>query len=214
MPTERRWSQYSIAAEIRHRYDAGEDLSYSYMAASDIALLRATMRYYGSWREGVEAAGIDYESVSRYRTWTPERIIARIKELHTNGADLSWRHVSTRLDPQLAAAATRKQHYGSWRSAVAAAGLDYSRIRRYREWTGNAIIHRLQEMHRQGINLNARHVEAMDITLITAARRKFLSWEGALEAAGLDPAEIAVRRTVRRGRRLEPDKSTSLNRSR
>ncbi len=198
MSVTRRWSLETIALEILRRYQAGEDLCYSTISTHDTALLRASMRYFGSWRNAVEAAGLNYEDVKRYKTWTSERIVNRIRELHAQGADLSWRHISTRLDPQLAAAATKRKHFGSWRSAITAAGLDYNHIRRYREWTPERITHRLQELHRQGVSLNARHIETYDITLLTAARRRFESWDHALTAAGLDYREIVLRAPFQR----------------
>lgn len=125
-------------------------------------------------------------------------IVDRIKELHARGEDLSWRYVSTVLDPQLAAAATKKKHFGSWRAAIEAAGIDYATVRRYQRWDEAAIIQRLRDLHAQGVDLNAKSVEEHDISLITAARRRFGSWDRALTAAGLDYKKICLRRPYRR----------------
>jgi len=182
-------------------FDAGENLNYAYVAQEQVALLRAATRYFGSWRAAVEFAGLNYEDIRRYKTWNRDRILDRIRELHENGEDLSWRHVSTQVDPQLAAAATKRKHFGSWRSAVTAAGLDYSQIRRYREWDEDTITNRLRDLHGQGIDLNAKSMEEYDITLITAARRRFDSWDKALTAAGLDYKQIVLRAPFKRRRR-------------
>jgi len=176
----------------------GEDLNYAAVAADQVALLRAATRYFGSWRSAVEFAGLDYDEIRRYKTWSKDRIVERIKELHGKGEDLSWRHISTQVDPQLAAAATKRKHFGSWRSAVTASGLDYGTIRRYKEWDASTITQRLQELHEQGIDLNAKNMEEYDITLITAARRRFESWDRALTAAGLDFKSIVLRTPFKR----------------
>ena len=152
----------------------------------------------------MDYAGIPYEAVRRYKTWTRERILERIKELHAAGKDLSWRHVSTEVDPQLAAAATKSKHFGSWRSAVDAAGLNYSSIRRYREWSDEKIISEIKEMHGKGLNMNAKAMEEHDITLITAARRRFESWDKALTASGLDYKTIVLRTPFKRRKPGEP----------
>ena len=102
------------------------------------------------------------------------------------------------VDPQLAAAATKRKHFGSWREAVAAAGLDYGQIRRYREWDEDTIKAKLRDLHDQGIDLNAKNIEDYDITLITAARRRYDSWDKALTAAGLDYKQIVLRRPFKR----------------
>lgn len=194
----RKWSKDSIAHEIQRLFQTGENLNYASIATEEVALLRAATRYFGSWRSAVEYAGLDYDEIRRYKTWTKDRILERIRELHALGEDLSWRHVSTAVDPQLAAAATKRKHFGSWRSAVTAAGLDYGQIRRYREWDAKTIETKLRELHAQGVDLNARNMEEYDITLITAARRRFDSWDAALTAAGLDYRQIVLRAPFKR----------------
>lgn len=200
----RKWSKESIALEILRMFQSGEDLNYAYVSQNQVALLRAATRYFGSWRSAIEYAGLNYEDIRRYKSWSRERILDRIRELHEKGEDLSWRHVSTRLDPQLAAAATKRKHFGSWRNAVAAAGLDYGMIRRYREWDEEKIKESLRELYEKGVDLNAKHMEEYDITLITAARRRFDSWDQALTAAGLDYKKIVLRSPFKRRRHAGP----------
>lgn len=205
----RKWSKDSIAYEIQRLFQTGENLNYASVAAEEVALLRAATRYFGSWRAAIEYAGLDYDDIRRYKTWTQDRILERIQELHTAGEDLSWRHVSTSVDPQLAAAATKRKHFGSWRGAVTAAGLDYAQIRRYREWDAPMIEQKLRELHALGIDLNARSMEDYDITLITAARRRFDSWDAALTAAGLDYRKIVLRAPFKRRVRTLPTSGPS-----
>ena len=57
---------------------------------------------------------------------------------------------------------------------------------------------KLRELHALGIDLNARSMEDYDITLITAARRRFDSWDAALTAAGLDYRKIVLRAPFKR----------------
>lgn len=204
----RKWSKQSIADEIVRMHSGGEDLNYANIAKNQVALLRAATRYFGSWRDAVEYAGLSYEDVRKYKTWTKDRILERIRELHKEGRDLSWRHVSTQIDPQLAAAATKRKHFGSWRNAIQAAGLKYGDIRRYREWDEQAVIDRVRQLHEQGKDLNAKSMEEIDITLITAARRRFESWDRALTAAGLDYKKIVLRTPFKRRRQAEAGKQS------
>lgn len=195
----RKWSKESIGLEIVSMYESGENLNYSSIAATNLALLRAATRYFGSWEAAVTFAGLDYEEIRRYKSWTRERIVARIKELHAQGVDLSWRNVCLHVDAQLAAAATKKSHFGSWREALESAGLDYDSIRRYREWDDERILQQVRDLHRGGRGLNAKTMEQEDIALITAARRRFDSWHKALTAAGLDYKQIVQRAPFKRG---------------
>ncbi len=196
----RKWNKETIGNEILRMFESGENLNYATVAQEQVALLRAATRYFGSWRLAIEFAGLNYEDIRRYKTWSRDRILGRIQELHAKGEDLSWRHVSTVVDPQLAAAATKRKHFGSWRNAVNSAGLDYRQIRRYREWDENTITQKLRELYEEGIDLNAKNVEEYDITLITAARRRFDSWDKALTAAGLDYKKIVLRTPFKRRR--------------
>ena len=179
-----RWTADSIAAEIRHRFDAGQDLSYSGVNREHLGLLRAATRHLGSWERAVESAGIPYASVRRYRQWDRESIQVRIRELHSSGKDLSWRHVATQLDPPLAAAAVKSSHYGSWQSALLAAGLDYEEIRRYRDWREEEkLFHQIRRRMSSGAAMNAKSLEADDVALLTAARRRYKTWTAACAAA-------------------------------
>ncbi|MGC8667952.1 MAG: homing endonuclease associated repeat-containing protein [Chthonomonadales bacterium] len=207
-----KWSKDTIAAEIRKMAAAGEPLNYARVAHQRVALLRAATRYFGSWWAAVEFAGLDYIKIRRYNAWSPQAIVERIRELHARGEDLSWRYVSTVLDPQLAAAATKKKHFGSWRAAIEAAGIDYETVRRYKRWNEETIVRRLRDLYAQGVDLNAKSMEEQNISLITAARRRFGSWDRALTAAGLDYQQICLRRPYRRRRpsavRSEADTAT------
>jgi hypothetical protein len=208
-----KWNKDAIAAEILRRYEAGQDLSYSGITKENLPLLRAATRYLGSWQTAIEYAGLNYEDIRRYRSWNKERIVERIRELYAKGEDLSWRHISLKLDPSLAAAATKKNHYGSWRAALEAAGLDYDDIRRYRDWSDEEVIRRVRDLYAQGSSLNAKTMERQYITLITAARRRFPSWDRTLQAAGLDYRNIVLRAPFKRRRRpsdnVTPSESVS-----
>lgn len=195
----RKWSKDSIGMEIRSMYESGENLNYSSVAQSNLSLLRAATRYFGTWEAAVNFAGLDYSQIRRYKSWTRDRIVERIRELNEQGVDLSWRNVCLNVDPQLAAAATKKSHFGSWREALEASGLDYDSIRRYREWDDERVLQMVREMHARGAGLNAKNMELEDITLITAARRRFDSWHQALTAAGLDYRDIVQRAPFKRG---------------
>lgn len=195
----RKWNKDAIAIEILSMYESGENLNYSSVATNNLSLLRAATRYFGTWEDAVLFAGLDYDSIRRYKSWSRDRIIARIRELHAQSVDLSWRNVCLNVDPQLAAAATKKSHFGSWREALEASGLNYDDIRKYREWDDDRILEMVRAFHRDGKELNAKNMELEDITLITAARRRFDSWHKALTAAGLDYTEIVHRAPFKRG---------------
>lgn len=190
------WSKNAIARAILRHYQAQQDLSYSGMSRDYLSLLRAAVRHFGTWQAAIEFAGLNYEDIRKYKVWTKERIVERICELHQQGEDLSWRHVC-RLDPALAAA-THKHHFGSWRAALEQAGLDYEQIGRYEEWDSEKVLRWVHDLDAHGERLNAKRMERENVRLLTAARRRFPSWDRALSAAGLDSRSIVVRAPYRR----------------
>jgi hypothetical protein len=189
-----RWTRKSIIAEIKRLHDANEELYYSKAEDNHLNLVRAAGWHYGTWRRAVEAAGIDYESLSRYQRWNKQKIVERIRELHAQGQELHWRAVSTHVDPALAAAALRPNGFNSWREALAAAGLDIEDIARYKEWDEEKVLKAIRRRKRAGLSMFSKSLQTEDQSLFCAARRRFGSWDGALNAAGLKAEKIRLRK--------------------
>jgi hypothetical protein len=183
----RLWSREAVAFEILDRHRTGKPLNYTAIEGEDLRLMRAACYYYVTWRGAIEAAGLDYAAIRKYKSWSKEAIVTRIRHLGTSGHDLSWTHVSRYADPQMAASAIKKSRFGSWKEAVEAAGFNYAEVSRYRRWTPERIICELRTLSRNGQALNSKAVQKHHCALFTAGRRRFGSWDGALEAAGLDP---------------------------
>jgi hypothetical protein len=189
-----RWSKDEIALEILRLYAASEELNYGSVQQKHLKLLRAATRYFGSWKSAIEFAGLNYDEIRRYRVWTEEKILATIRKYESEGKDLSWRHVSTELDPPLAAAAIRSSRFGSWQKALEEAGLDYDAIRRHRYWDDDLVVNELRELAGQGESLRVSDVTEKNPALVAAARRRFEGWYEAVEAAGFE--EKKARRGV------------------
>lgn len=193
------WTRQAILDEIRRLHKAKEDMSFAALEKNHLSLMRAAAWHYGTWRRAVEEAGIDYETLSRYKRWSKARIIARIQELYAEGQDLSWRSISQTVDPALAASALRPNGFGSWPEAIAAAGLDISEVARYKYWNTELVLKTIKERHKAGVNLSSRNAQKNDQSLFCAARRRFGTWDKALEAAGLDVSTIRIRKPPHAG---------------
>lgn len=192
------WDAQTIASEILLRHAMKKPLNYTAVADDNLSLLRAACRHFGNWEAAISAAGLDYDEIRLYKVWTRTRIIKRIHELHLQGVDLSWRSIAYEVDPQLAAAATKKKHFGSWSGALEAAGFDYDMISRYKRWSKLRVLQKVRDFHLSGKRMNAKNMEAEDIALLTAARRRFASWNDALVAAGFAPHEVFLRASFRK----------------
>lgn len=189
-----RWTRKSIIAEIKRLHEAGEELYYSKAEDNHLNLVRASGWHYGTWRRAVEAAGIDYESLSRYQRWNKKKIVERIQELHAQGQSLHWRAISTHVDPPLAAAALRSNGFNSWREAIAAAGFDIDSVARYKEWDNEKVLKAIRRRKRAGLSMFSKSLQNEEQPLFCAARRRFGSWDAALNAAGLDADSIRLRK--------------------
>jgi PAS domain-containing protein len=129
------------------------------------------------------------------RLWTRETVSAAIRAEAAAGHDISYTKTFERV-PALLRAGERV--FGSWRTAVEAAGFDYAAIRKYRMWTRAQVIAGIQAHAAAGADLSWRHVSTvLDTALAFAALHagRFASWDAALTAAGLDAD--AVRRYQR-----------------
>ena len=131
------WSQEKIREEIARLHASGFDITQSRMESIDSKLTSAAIRYFGSWRAAVEAAGIDYERVAalgkqrrseKITKWTKESILEEIRRLNEAGEDLTST-VVRRKYLSLYATARRKDHFGSWANALEAAGIDYASLK-------------------------------------------------------------------------------------
>lgn len=61
------WSEQEIARRIRKYNARGKDISQSAMLIEDSRLLAAGQKFFGSWSNAVEAAGLNYASVKARR---------------------------------------------------------------------------------------------------------------------------------------------------
>lgn len=189
-----RWTRKGIIAEIRRLHEAGAELNYATAETRYLNLVRASAWHFGTWKMAIEAAGLDYNALSKYRRWNRALIVDRIRALHKEGKDLSWRSISVDVDPPLAAAALRPNGFASWRDALAAAGLDPNEVSRYESWNTGRVVQEIKGLHRRNIPLSSKTAQQDLPKLFTAARRRFGSWDNALAAAGLDAGKIRLRR--------------------
>ncbi len=138
------------------------------------------------------------------KVWTKVKIIAAIKQLHLQGADLSPTAVQIEHSALFSSARSRS-HFGSWRAAIEAAGFDYDQFKRVKQrWARDEIIKRICELHDEGEDLldptfKVRH---RSLYLAACAHRYFGSWRRAVEGAGLNHEKMRESRVWTRKRIL------------
>lgn len=168
---QRIWTPEMIIQAIQSDARAGHELSYGKAESRAAALVRAAERLFGSWANAVTASGFDYEAIRRYRHWTREKVIAGIRRWQARGADLSWHHVSTSLDPPLAAAALHAGRFAGWNEALRAAGVDPDEVMRYQRWDLAQVQDRLQELVAHDHPVDRAHLADTHPALLAAIYR-------------------------------------------
>ena len=119
----RKWTEQAIIARIDAISERGGDLSYTGLAEAGLAGMYAAAREaFGSWRAGIQAAGLPPHVASRRERWSNAKVLNRIKALHKQHGCLSSQ-TGVSCDRRLWNAANRR--FGSWRDAVTRAGFDY-----------------------------------------------------------------------------------------
>ena len=191
------WDKPEILRSLKKLHKSGQDLSYNALCRSMQPLLSAAAYHFGSYRKAVERAGIDYSEIIRRPRWTKQAIIKLIKDAKRKSQDLHWSAVTKRRDElgKAAFASLQPRLFGRWDRALAAAGLDADDVARYRKWDRNSIVFELKSRSQNEEPLNSGALQQEDPGLHAAAVRHFGSYDGALQAARLNPADVRQRHT-------------------
>jgi hypothetical protein len=172
MKLEKRWDEQSVVREILAEYRAGNDLSYSGTLRRAPALLKAGERTFGNWKTAIMESGLNYDEIRKKRRWNRQQIIDRIIELYDAGADLSWRSVSQKVDPALAAAVLHAGRFSSWEDALRSAGLKPQLISKYQHWSDKRIESELQKLIVNGHSLTLPVLSKVNPPLLAAIYRR------------------------------------------
>ncbi len=125
--------------------------------------------------------------------WSKPEIIKALRKLHRAGRDLSYNALAAKQQSLVSAAA---YHFGSYRTAVEAAGIDYAEVVRRPRWTKPNIIKLIKAAKRKGEDLHwsavtKRRDELGKAAFASLQPRLFGSWDRALHGAGLDADEVS-----------------------
>lgn len=85
-------------------------------------LLSAGFKLFGSWKNAINALGLDYDDVRATEEWGKAKIIQKIKEIERKGERLSSKRINIAYGGLFAAAIL---NFGSWGGAVETAGISY-----------------------------------------------------------------------------------------
>lgn len=190
-----RWTKAMIIQIIKQATRAGEDLHWSAVTrrrdeVGKAAFASLQPRLFGRWDRALHGAGLDADTVSRYRKWDRNAIIYELKARVADDEAMNSGALQQE-DPGLHAAAVR--HFGSYDAALKAAKVKPDDVRRRRSWTKPEVITALKGMRREGNRLSDSAIRNENAALYGAAVRLFGTFTAAREAAGISPAAKAPR---------------------
>ena len=128
--------------------------------------------------------------------WDKLRIKTHLKRLHKVGANLSYNALARKNQSLVSAAA---YHYGSYRAAVEAAGIDYAEVTRRPRWTKQTIIRLIKQAKRSseesctGRLSPKQKGRARPRVLFACLQPRLFGplWDRSVHAAGLDADDVS-----------------------
>ena len=177
-----RCSPASVLRQLRKMCLNGHSLSSQRIMVRDRALFAAARKHFGSWLQALSAVGLDLGNARRFskaRRPSKQQIVQALRERRQQGLSLVW---NVACLENRAFAMRAKGVFGSWRRALAAAGLAPAAYLAAggRVWNKERVVEAIRLRHQEGKSIIARQNDA---ALVSAARRYFGSWGEALKEA-------------------------------
>ena len=165
---KRKWDDISIINHIMSKHGR-KPLNSSYYSRNYPAVYAAAERIFGSWKNAIEACGLDYSTIRKYRVWSKEIIIREIKKRRKNGQSLSSKY-TYKTDRPLYMAAVKR--YKNWGTALCAAGIDYGKVRLRRMMSKAEIRQEILELYNSGVDLAYPNMKENHLYLLAAGMKK------------------------------------------
>jgi hypothetical protein len=177
------WHPEMIENHIMQRYGK-EDLNSSYYANNYPDVYAAAERIFGSWGYAIEACGLDYSKIRKYKVWSRQRVLDEIRKLAKHEEPLYSQNVQDNHKSLYMAAIKR---YKNWGRAVQAAGIDYKNIRLRRSMTKSEIKKEILNLYRNNENLSYTNMRENYQYLLAAGMKKLGngSWARARKQCGI-----------------------------
>jgi len=173
------WDADSVVAEIRRRHDEDEPLAVTKVPSS---LTSAAQRTFGSWRNAIEAAGLDYDRVLLRRQLSDEELADWLRDVARRFPTVTIYGLEKNGEHFLAC----RRRWTSIEAAAHAAGLsDWPRRERRPLLSREEVIAEIRRRRRAKLPLTFNAVRNERGTQLSdSALKCFVTWDDALAAAG------------------------------
>lgn len=190
---QKKWNAGIVVSALKDLHKKGSKVHTNYMMKNHGPLYSAGVRYFGGWKETLEAAGLS-DAVPKRNRWSKEIIIQKISDLHKNKEQLNNHYIKSNYSILYTVSC---QYFGSWKAAVEAAGISYASVRHaiHRKWSRESVVKEILRRRDNGLSLSGMVLQKEDPGLYGATALHFgprKSWENAREAAGLSRRDPKV----------------------
>ena len=177
------WFPEMVQHHIMSRHGK-EDLNSRYYSTTYPDVYAAAERTFGSWGGAIEACGLDYSLIKKYKSWTKQSVLDEIRRLAKEGEPLFSQHAQNHHKPLYMAAIKR---FGNWGKAIQAAGVDYKSVRLRRSMTAGEIKKEVLALFRSGESLSYMDMRKNYLYLQAVAMKKLGagSWARARRECGI-----------------------------
>jgi hypothetical protein len=179
-------SREDVIRRIVHRELQEQGLTEEAVLGDAPELHQLACEHFGTWETALKYAGVDLRRLYAKRGYTRQQVVRRIREICQHGRSPAVTHVRRR-DYRLYAAA--REHFGTWREALLAAGIDLRharlRTRKPRRIDKQKVLDALRAWSTSGHSMRWSDVCLENRALALAAKRAWHGWHRALVAAGL-----------------------------
>ncbi|MCI0605267.1 hypothetical protein L0156_19955 [bacterium] len=192
------WSEEYILERIHEYFRRGIPVNDGFMHARDRAFEGIATKYFGSWDNALRKAGLNPEAIRLQDPrilYDRKDVIRELRKRYRSGKPLNHAAVHSE-DARLCNAARRK--FGSYSAALAACGMDPSKVRLLHEpYTETDRMNLLEAIRKTAAMPEGRR-RAVAICTLRMKYQKTLkrllpSWRGAAEAAGVKYRAIDLR---------------------
>ena len=199
-----RWTRKIVLDELQRLYRVRRQMMRQDLeAAGHRPLCRAAKRLYGSYDAALKAAGIDpttvkYKTPPVYGDRNRQQLLRALRQAAAMH-DVQRRDRFVRqMRERFAGVVSKFWGTDCWSQAARAAGVDPASVQRMkgRYPTKQRVIREIRRRRRIGMPVNAVALvrDEPDVQLLRQANQFFGSWDAALEASGLEPNSIRVRK--------------------
>lgn len=177
------WHPDMIVAHIMER-NGKEDLNSHHYSTTYPDVYAAAERLFGSWGNAIDACGLDYNKIKKYKSWNRQTVLDEIRRLYKAGESLFSQNAQNNFKPLYMASIKR---FGNWGNALVAAGVDYKNVRLRRSMTCAEIKREILELFRRHENLSYTNMRKNHQYLLAAGMKKLGngSWANARKQCGI-----------------------------